>query len=108
MQFYTQHYEEVNAELIKFEEVKSVGKGNIYPYSSPNILFKLPYCPVWQAVEERDRQRAERVKEYVDRFTRQCADEYKPSYYCKSICIKIYNSHTASKNNNNTEWVVHL
>ena len=80
MQFYTQHYEEVNAELIKFDEVKSVGKGNIYPYSSPNILFKLPYCPVWQAVEERDRQRAERVKEYVDRFTRQCADEYKPSY----------------------------
>ena len=80
MQFYTQHYEEVNAELIKFDEVKSVGKGNIYPYSSPNILFKLPYCPVWQAAEERDRQRAERVKEYVDRFTRQCADEYKPSY----------------------------
>ena len=37
MQFYTQHYEEVNAELIKFDEVKSVGKGNIYPYSSPNI-----------------------------------------------------------------------
>ena len=80
MQFYTQHYEEVNTELIKFDEVKSVGKGNIYPYSSPNILFKLPYCPVWQAREERDRQRAERVKEYVDRFTRQCADEYKPSY----------------------------
>ena len=80
MPFYTQHYEEVNAELIKFYEVKSVGKGNIYPYSSPNILFKLPYCPVWQAREERDRQRAERVKEYVDRFTRQCADEYKPSY----------------------------
>ena len=80
MQFYTQHYEEVNAELIKFDEVKSVGKGNIYPYSSPNILFKLPYCPVWQAREERDRQRAERVKEYVDRFTRQCADKYKPSY----------------------------
>ena len=80
MQFYTQHYEEVNAELIKFDEVKSVGKGNIYPYSSPNILFKLPYCPVWQAVEERNRQRDEDVKEYVDRFTRQCADEYKPSY----------------------------
>lgn len=80
MPFYTQHYEEVNAELIKFDEVKSVGKGNIYPYSSPNILFKLPYCPVWQAREERDRQRDERVKEYVDRFTRQCADEYKPSY----------------------------
>lgn len=80
MPFYTQHYEEVNAELIKFDEVKSVGKGNIYPYSSPNILFKLPYCPVWQAREERDRQRAERVKEYVDRFTRQCADKYKPSY----------------------------
>ena len=80
MPFYTQHYEEVNAELIKFDEVKSVGKGNIYPYSSPNLSFKLPYCPVWQAREERDRQRAERVKEYVDRFTRQCADEYKPSY----------------------------
>ena len=80
VQFYTQHYEEVNAELIKFDEVKSVGKDNIYQYYSPNILFKLPYCPVWQAVEERDRQRAERVKEYVDRFTRQCADEYKPSY----------------------------
>lgn len=80
MPFYTQHYEEVNAELIKFDEVKSVGKGNIYPYSSPNILFKLPYCPVWQAREERDRQRAERVKEYVDRFTRKCADEYRPTY----------------------------
>ena len=78
--FYTQHYEEVNAELVKFDEVKSVGKGNIYPYSSLNILFKLPYCPVWQAREERNRQRDERVKEYVDRFTRQCADEYKPSY----------------------------
>ena len=88
MQFYTQHYEEVNAELIKFDEVKSVGKGNIYPYSSPNILFKLPYCPVWQAVEERDRQRAERVKEYVDRFTRQCADEYKPSYE-KTVVLSV-------------------
>ena len=80
MPVYTQHYEEVNAELIKFDEVKSVGKGNIYPYSSPNLSLKLPYCPVWQAREERDRQRAERVKEYVDRFTRQCADEYKSSY----------------------------
>ena len=80
MQFYTQHYEAVNKEIAKFDEVRAVGNGNIYPYSSPNILFKLPYCPVWQAVEERDRQRAERVKEYVDRFTRQCADEYKPSY----------------------------
>lgn len=80
VEFYTQHYEAVNEEIAKFDEVKSVGKGNIYPYSSPNILFKLPYCPVWQAVEERDRQRAEKVKEYVDRFTRKCADEYKPSY----------------------------
>ncbi len=88
MQFYTQHYEEVNAELIKFDEVKSVGKGNIYPYSSPNLSFKLPYCPVWQAVEERDRQRAERVKEYVDRFTRQCADEYKPSYE-KTVVLSV-------------------
>ncbi len=80
MQFYTQHYEAINEEIAKFDEVRAVGNGNIYPYSSLNILFKLPYCPVWQAVEERDRQRAERVKEYVDRFTRQCADEYKPSY----------------------------
>lgn len=80
IQFYTQHYEAVNKEIAKFDEVRAVGNGNIYPYSSPNILFKLPYCPVWQAREERDRQRAERVKEYVDRFTRQCADEYKPSY----------------------------
>ncbi len=80
MQFYTQHHEAVNEEIAKFDEVRAVGNGNIYPYSSLNILFKLPYCPVWQAVEERDRQRAERVKEYVDRFTRQCADGYKPSY----------------------------
>ena len=80
MQFYTQHYEAVNEEIAKFDEVRAVGNGNIYPYSSPNILFKLPYCPVWQAREERNRQRDERVKEYVDRFTRQCADEYKPSY----------------------------
>ena len=80
MQFYTQHYEAVNKEIAKFDEVRAVGNGNIYPYSSPNILFKLPYCPVWQAREERNRQRDERVKEYVDRFTRQCADEYKPSY----------------------------
>ena len=80
MQFYTQHYEAVNEEIAKFDEVRAVGNGNIYPYSSLNILFKLPYCPVWQAVEERDRQRTERVREYVDRFTRQCADEYKPSY----------------------------
>ena len=80
MQFYTQHYEAVNEEIAKFDEVRAVGNGNIYPHSSLNILFKLPYCPVWQAREERDRQRAERVKEYVDRFTRQCADEYKPSY----------------------------
>ena len=80
MQFYTQHYEAVNEEIAKFDEVRAVGNGNIYPYSSLNILFKLPYCPVWQAREERNRQRDERVKEYVDRFTRQCADEYKPSY----------------------------
>ena len=80
MQFYTQHYEAVNEEIAKFDEVRAVGNGNIYPYSSLNILFNLPYCPVWQAREERNRQRDERVKEYVDRFTRQCADEYKPSY----------------------------
>ena len=80
MPFYTQHYEEVNAELIKFDEVKSVGKGNIYPYSSPNILFKLPYCPLWQAKEARLRERDERIKEYADKFTRKCADEYRPTY----------------------------
>lgn len=80
MQFYTQHYEEVNAELIKFDEVKNVGKGNIYPYSSPNILFKLPYCPVWQAKEARLRECDERIKEYADKFTRKCADEYQPTY----------------------------
>lgn len=80
MQFYTQHYEEVNAELIKFDEVKSVGKGNIYPYSSPNILFKLPYCPLWQAKEARLRECDERIKEYADKFTRKCADEYRPTY----------------------------
>lgn len=88
MQFYTQHYEAVNKEIAKFDEVRAVGNGNIYPYSSLNILFKLPYCPVWQAVEERDRQRAERVKEYVDRFTRQCADEYKPSYE-KTVVLSV-------------------
>ena len=80
MQFYTQHYEEVNAELIKFDEVKSVGKGNIYPYSSPNLSFKLPYCPLWQAKEARLRERDERIKEYADRFTRKCGDEYRPTY----------------------------
>ena len=80
MQFYTQHYEEVNAELIKFDEVKSVGKGNIYPYSSPNLSFKLPYCPLWQAKEARLRECDERIKEYADRFTRKCADEYRPTY----------------------------
>ncbi len=80
MQFYTQHYEEVNAELIKFDEVKSVGKGNIYPYSSPNILFKLPYCPLWQAKEARLRECDERINEYADKFTRKCADEYRPTY----------------------------
>ena len=88
MQFYTQHYEAVNEEITKFDEVRAVGKGNIYPYSSPNILFKLPYCPVWQAVEERDRQRDEKVKEYIDRFTRQCADNYKPSYE-KTVVLSI-------------------
>ena len=80
MQFYTQHYEEVNAELIKFDEVNSVGKGNIYPYSSPNLSFKLPYCPLWQAKEARLRERDERIKEYADKFTRKCADEYRPTY----------------------------
>ena len=80
MQFYTQHYEEVNAEIIKFDEVKSVGKGNIYPYSSPNLSFKLPYCPLWQAKEARLRERDERIKEYADKFTRKCADEYRPTY----------------------------
>lgn len=80
MQFYTQHYEEVNAELVKFDEVKSVGKGNIYPYSSPNLSFKLPYCPLWQAKEARLRERDERIKEYADKFTRKCADEYRPTY----------------------------
>ncbi len=80
MQFYTQHYEEVNAELIKFDEVKSVGKGNIYPYSSPNLSFKLPYCPLWQAKEARLRECDERIKEYADKFTRKCADEYRPIY----------------------------
>lgn len=80
MQFYTQHYEEVNAEIIKFDEVKSVGKGNIYPYSSPNLSFKLPYCPLWQAKEARLRECDERIKEYADKFTRKCADEYRPTY----------------------------
>ena len=80
MQFYTQHYEEVNAELIKFDEVKSVGKGNIYPYSSPNLSLKLPYCPLWQAKEARLRECDERIKEYADKFTRKCADEYRPTY----------------------------
>ena len=80
MPFYTQHYEEVNAELIKFDEVKSVGKGNIYPYSSPNLSFKLPYCPLWQAKEARLRECDERIKEYADKFTRKCADEYRPTY----------------------------
>jgi len=80
MQFYTQHYEEVNAELIKFDEVKSVGKGNIYPYSSPNLSFKLPYCPLWQTKEARLRECDERIKEYADKFTRKCADEYRPTY----------------------------
>ncbi len=78
--FYTQHYEEVNAELIKFDEVNSVGKGNIYPYSSPNLSFKLPYCPLWQAKEARLRECDERIKEYADKFTRKCADEYRPTY----------------------------
>ena len=80
MPFYTQHYEEVNAELIKFDEVKSVGKGNIYPYSSPNLSFKLPYWPLWQAKEARLRECDERIKEYADKFTRKCADEYRQTY----------------------------
>ena len=88
MQFYTQHYEEVNAELIKFDEVKSVGKGNIYPYSSPNLSFKLPYCPLWQAKEARLRECDERIKEYADKFTRKCADEYRPTYD-KSVILTV-------------------
>lgn len=88
MQFYTQHYEEVNAELIKFDEVKSVGKGNIYPYSSPNLSFKLPYCPLWQAKEARLRECDERIKEYADKFTRKCADEYR-STYDKNVILTV-------------------
>ena len=88
MPFYTQHYEEVNAELIKFDEVKSVGKGNIYPYSSPNLSFKLPYCPLWQAKEARLRECDERIKEYADKFTRKCADEYRPTYD-KSVILTV-------------------
>lgn len=87
-QFYTQHYEEVNAELIKFDEVKSVGKGNIYPYSSPNLSFKLPYCPLWQAKEARLRECDERIKEYADKFTRKCADEYQ-STYDKNVVLTV-------------------
>lgn len=78
-QFYTQHYEAVNEEIEKFDEVRRVGKGNTYPYTSSHILFKLPYCPEWQKREARSRERDEKVKEYVDRFTRQCADTYKPT-----------------------------
>ena len=78
-QFYTQHYEAVNEEIEKFDEVRRVGKGNTYPYTSSHILFKLPYCPEWQKREARSRQRDEKVKEYVDLFTRQCADTYKPT-----------------------------
>ena len=88
MQFYTQHYEEVNAELIKFDEVKSVGKGNIYPYSSPDLSFKLPYCPLWQAKEARLRECDERIKEYADKFTRKCADEYR-STYDKNVVLTV-------------------
>ena len=88
MPFYTQHYEEVNAELIKFDEVKSVGKGNIYPYSSPNLSFKLPYCPLWQAKEARLRECDERIKEYADKFTRKCADEYR-STYDKNVILTV-------------------
>ena len=88
MQFYTQHYEEVNAEIIKFDEVKSVGKGNIYPYSSPNLSFKLPYCPLWQAKEARLRECDERIKEYADKFTRKCADEYR-STYDKNVVLTV-------------------
>lgn len=74
--FYSQHTEEIIKEVEKYDEVISAANTN-YPYLS--ISFKLPYCPVWQAREERIRQREEKVKDYVDRFTRQCADEYKPS-----------------------------
>lgn len=74
--FYSQHTEEIIKEVEKYDEVIFVSNTN-YPYL--NISFKLPYCPVWQAREERIRQREEKVKDYVDRFTRQCADGYKPS-----------------------------
>lgn len=74
--FYSQHTEEIIKEVEKYDEVISAANTN-YPYLS--ISFKLPYCPVWQAREERIRQREEKVKDYVDRFTRQCADGYKPS-----------------------------
>ena len=76
LQFYAQHAEEIIKEVEKYDEVISAANTN-YPYLS--ISFKLPYCPVWQAREERIRQREEKVKDYVDRFTRQCADGYKPS-----------------------------
>lgn len=76
LQFYAQHAEEIIKEVEKYDEVISATNTN-YPYLS--ISFKLPYCPVWQAREERIRQREEKVKDYVDRFTRQCADGYKPS-----------------------------
>lgn len=74
--FFSQHTEEIIKEVEKYDEVISAANTN-YPYL--NISFKLPYCPVWQAREERIRQREEKVKDYVDRFTRQCADGYKPS-----------------------------
>ena len=74
--FFSQHTEEIIKEVEKYDEVISATNTN-YPYLS--ISFKLPYCPVWQAREERIRQREEKVKDYVDRFTRQCADGYKPS-----------------------------
>lgn len=72
--FYSQHTEEIIKEVEKYDEVISAGNTN-YPYLS--ISFKLPYCPKWQEREERMRQKDERVKEYVDRFTRKCADEYR-------------------------------
>ncbi len=75
--FYSQHTEEIIKEVEKYDEVISAANTN-YPYL--NISFKLPYCPVWQAREERSRQREEKVKDYVDRFTRQCADEYEQSH----------------------------
>lgn len=61
LQFYAQHAEEIIKEVEKYDEVISAANTN-YPYLS--ISFKLPYCTVWQAREERIRQREEKVKDY--------------------------------------------